>query len=112
MMEYVKFFPERLQYCREAIEKARTQGTEDDVRMVYEGIGRVFVAAMGYAFEDVTPDFPLFSFADGEWRAWRADIDRSEAKRVQMQELGRRGGAASGASRNKGKVPEVEGQNS
>lgn len=99
MIKYLQLYPERLAKCREIIEDAKNTGYDQDIRESYEAIGRLFVAAMAYAFEDEQPGFSRRSFEGGEWQSWRDDVDRSAAKSARMRELGAIGGQASGKAR-------------
>ena len=94
MIEYLKIYQDRLAKSAEVIEDARASGDDEELREAFALLGKEFYAAMQYAFLGQEPDFSRRSLEGSEWRDWRSDIDRSEAKMSAMRDLGSKGGAA------------------
>lgn len=99
MMDYLKIYPERMAKCQEIIDDAMASGNQQEIAEAYELIGRLFMASMGYAFEERDPGFGRRSVEGAEWKDWQGDIDRANAKAIQMREIGKKGGQARAASR-------------
>ena len=98
-MDYLKIYPERMAKCQEIIDDAMASGNQQEITEAYELIGRLFMASMGYAFEEKDPGFSRRSVEGAEWKDWQGDIDRANAKAIQMREIGKKGGQARAASR-------------
>lgn len=91
-MEYLKIYPDRLEQYEEVIADVENTGSDEEIMMTKAQLFDVFMAAMRYAFTDEEPNFSPRSYEGAEWRGWRSDINRADAKLTNMRELGAKGG--------------------